>query len=126
MRANHWIVFIATLLVPALAFSKPTPPTADLPGSHDSALIGRYQGSLIVSYEQKKYTEFTLPLSRLEKVPGQRDSGNNQVFEPKQKKDLTGAYTRLVYLIPPERSSLEVLENYADELKKLGANVLFQ
>ncbi|HEU4582888.1 MAG TPA: DUF4892 domain-containing protein [Polyangiaceae bacterium] len=126
MRATQWILLIATLLVPGVTFAKPTPPTADLPGSHDSPVIGRYQGSLIVSYEHKQYTEFTLPLSSLEKVPGERDSHNNVVFEPKQKKDLTGAYTRLVYLVPPERSSLEVLENYTDEVKKAGGNVLYQ
>jgi outer membrane protein OmpA-like peptidoglycan-associated protein len=126
MRASKWILLVATLLVPGVASAKPTQPTADLPGSHDSSLIGRFQGSLIVSYEHKQYTEFTLPLAKLEKVPGRKDNHNNDYFEPKQKKELTGAYTRLAYLVPPERSSLEVMENYLDQVKKLGGNALFQ
>lgn len=35
--------------VPGVASAKPREPTADLPGSHDHALLGRFQGSLIVS-----------------------------------------------------------------------------
>jgi len=126
MRMKSLLLLIAVLFVPALASAKPTEPTADLPGSKDSALLGRFKGSLIVSYEHKGLAEFTLPLSPLEKVAGRKDKMNNNYFEPKQKKDLTGAYTRLVYLLPPERSSLEVLGNYKDEITKQGGKVLFQ
>jgi OOP family OmpA-OmpF porin len=59
-------------------------------------------------------------------VPDKKDNHNNQFFAPKQKKLLEGEYTRLVYLIPPERSSLEVSRNYSDEVKRQGGNILFQ
>jgi OmpA-OmpF porin, OOP family len=126
MRVKSLFWLISALLVPTAALAKPTEPTADLPGSKDSALIGRFAGSLIVSYERKGQAEFSLPLSPLEKVPGRKDNHNNQYSEPKQKKDLVGAYTRLVYLLPPERSSLELIGNYSDEIKKQGGKVLFE
>lgn len=71
-------------------------------------------------------TSLSTPLAPLEKVPERRDNHNNSYFEPKQKKELVGAYTRLVYLIPPERSPLEVVGNYADEVKRQGGKVLFE
>jgi OmpA-OmpF porin, OOP family len=126
MRARFLVWLMCTLIAPAPALAKPVAPTADLPGSKDSPLLKRFQGSLIVSYERKSQAEFSLPLASLEKVPDKRDHHNNEYFEPKQKKDVTGAYTRLIYLVPPERSSLEVSGNYADELKRQGGKVLFE
>lgn len=116
-----------SLLAPSVALAKPPPvPTADVPGSADSPLLRRYEGSLIVSQERKGLREFSLPLAALERVPQRRDNHNNALYEPKQKKDLVGAYQRLVYLIPPDRSPLEVVGNYADEVKGQGGKVLFE
>lgn len=119
-------LFSAALFFCGVAGAKPTEPTADLPGSQDSPLLKRFQGSWIVSYERKSRGEFSLPLGPLQPVPGRKDSHNNHYFEPKLQKDLLGEYTRLVYLIPPQRSSLDVWENYADEVKRRGGKVLFQ
>jgi OOP family OmpA-OmpF porin len=101
-------------------------PTADRKGSKDNPLLKRYEGSFIIAYEQKSFGEFTLPLSRLEEVQGKKDASNNRYHEPKNKKALEGAYTRLVYLIPPSRSPLEVLRNYQDEIKSNGGKILFE
>lgn len=121
------LVLVLTLLAPAAAVAKPPPePTADLPGSADSPLLRRYEGSLIVAYERKGLREFSLPLAPLERVEGRRDNSNNQVFEPKRKKDLVGAYTRISYLLPPDVSPLEVTGNYTDEIKRQGGKVLFE
>lgn len=128
MRSRlHSLVLGLALLAPSAALAKPPAvPTADVPGSADHPLLRRYEGSLIVSQEKKGLREFSLPLAQLEKVPERRDNHNNSVFEPKQKKDLVGAYTRLVYLIPPDRSPLEVVGNYQDEVKRQGGKVLFE
>ena len=116
-----------SLLAPAVAVAKPPlVPTADVAGSADHPLLRRYEGSVIVSQEKKGLREFSLPLAPLERVKDQRDNHNNAVFEPKQKKDLVGGYTRLVYLIPPDRSPLEVIGNYQDEVKRQGGKVLFE
>jgi OmpA-OmpF porin, OOP family len=121
------LVLGLALVAPSVAVAKPPPvPTADVAGSADHPLLRRYEGSLIVSQEKKGLRELSLPLSKLERVPEQRDNHNNAVFEPKQKKQLVGAYTRLIYLIPPDRSPLEVVGNYADEVKRQGGKVLFE
>jgi OmpA-OmpF porin, OOP family len=117
---------VLMLLVGGYAFADATIPTGDKEGSKDNPLLQRYEGSFIVAYEHQNFGEFTLPLSRLEQVPNKQDSHNNHYFEPKQKKSLEGAYTRIVYLVPANRSPLEVLRNYQQEIKSKGGKVLFE
>jgi OmpA-OmpF porin, OOP family len=131
MRSRNRLRWVGALLAAALVFpgvasAKPTEPTADLPGSRDSAVLKRFQGSKIVSYEHKSQGEFALPLAPLEKVPERKDTHNNFFFAPKQKKELVGDYTRLVYLTPPDHSPLELANSYADEVKRQGGRILFQ
>lgn len=101
-------------------------PTADIEGSRDSNILGRYAGSLIVSYDHKDFDEFMLPLSRLEKVEGKKDAHNNHYFEPKNQKIVEGEHTRLVYLIPENVSPLEVVRNYQEEFKNKGGTILYE
>jgi OOP family OmpA-OmpF porin len=115
MRANvskeSTVTPAATLLMLMLAvnaFADATIPTADKKGSKDNPLLKRYEGSFIVVY------------------PDKRDSHNNDYFEPKQKKSLEGAYTRIVYFQPANRSPLEVLRNYQQEIKSGGGKILFE
>ncbi len=120
----------ACLLSLGLAFAAAadaTIPTRDIAGARDSALLKRYGGSFIVSYERVAFTDFKLPLSRLEPVEPdtRRDASNNIVHLPRQEKEIEGALTRLAYLLPAERSPLEVLRNYQDEVEAAGGSVLF-
>jgi OOP family OmpA-OmpF porin len=101
-------------------------PKVDKAGSVDSPLVKRYQGSVIVAYERKDFDEFVLPLSKLEPVPGKKDSHNFPLFESKTSMPLEGRRTRLIYLIPPDRSVLEVVRNYQDEIKQGGGKVLYE
>ncbi|WP_077001833.1 OmpA family protein [Variovorax sp. KK3] len=110
----------------ALAMTKATWPTADLKGAKDSALLKRYEGAYIVVTEQKAFAEFVLPVSALVEVPDKRDRMNNRLHEPKERKALEGAYTRLVYVVPNGRSPLEVSRNYRDEIQGKGGQVLFE
>jgi len=91
------VLAIATLATASVALADATIPTADKKGSKDNPLLKRYEGSRIVAYEHKSFAEFTLPLAKLEQVPDQTDGHNNRYHEPKNKKALEGAYTRLVY-----------------------------
>lgn len=101
-------------------------PKADRKGSKDNPLLKRYEGSFIVAYEHKSFGELTLPLSRLEQVPGKTTQQNNRVYEPKSKKPLEGTYTRIAYLIPADRSPLEVLRNYQDDITSKGGKILYE
>lgn len=94
-----WAIAVNNLFAAAVAI-----PTADRKGSRDNPLLKRYEGSLIVAYEHKKFDEFTLPLSKLEQVPEKRDGHNHRYHEPNNKKSLEGAHTKLVYVIPENRS----------------------
>ena len=123
------ILLLLTLtfsLSAAAQLPKATIPVADKKGSKDSPLLKRYEGSYIVSQDEKAFAEFDLPLSKLELVPGKRSGNNNHAFEPTSKKSLEGKYTRLVYLLPENRSPLEVLRNYQDEIKAKGGKILFE
>jgi len=106
------------------ALAEATIPTKDIAGAKDNPLIKRYEGSFIVSYERESFTDFKVPLSTLE-LTDRRDSMNNKLYLPKKEMDLEGAKTRLVYLIPAERSPLEVLRNYEDVVKAAGGEILF-
>jgi OmpA-OmpF porin, OOP family len=101
-----------------------TIPTKDIAGAKDNPLIKRYDGSFIVSYERESFTDFKVPLSALEPTD-RRDGTNNKLHLPKQEMELEGAKTRLAYLIPAERSPLEVSRNYEDVLKAAGGQILF-
>ena len=119
-------ILLMGLVAMSNAFADATIPTADKAGSKDNPLLKRYEGSYIVAYEHKNFDEFTLPLSKLEAVEGKRDKHNSNYYEPKDKKTLEGAYTRLVYLLPDQRSPLEVLRNYQDEIVSKNGKVLFE
>jgi OOP family OmpA-OmpF porin len=88
--------------------------------------VKRYDGSFIVAYEHKSFSDFTLPLSTLEEVPNKQDNHNNRYFEPKKRKPLEGEYTRIGYLIPADRSPLEVFRNYQDDIKSKNGTILFE
>jgi hypothetical protein len=113
------IALWAAVSIARAALEAPVP-TEDKKGSKDSSVLQRYEGSFIVAYEHQEFGELTLPLSRLEPVPGRKDGHNNRVHEPKEKKTVEGEYTRLVYLIPQNRSPLEVLRNYQEEVQAKG------
>jgi OOP family OmpA-OmpF porin len=106
------------------ALAEATIPTKDIAGAKDNPLIKRYEGSFIVSYERESFTDFKVPLSSLE-LTDRLDGMNNKLYLPKKEMELEGAKTRLAYLIPAERSPLEVLRNYEDVVKAAGGEILF-
>jgi outer membrane protein OmpA-like peptidoglycan-associated protein len=124
-----WRFLIAILLVavvPSFASADAVVPTADVKGSMDNELIGRYKGSSIVSYDFRTYDEVTFPLSRLERIEGKRDNHNNHAFAPQEGKTLEGTATRLVYLMPAGVSPLEVIRNYQQEIEEKGGEILYE
>lgn len=126
MGKYFWTIILSFSLV-HFVFADATIPTGDKKGAKDNPLLKRYEGSFIVAYEKKSFDEFVLPLSKLEQAPeDRRDSHNNRVYEPAQKKDLEGERTRIVYLIPADRSPLEVVRNYQEEIEGKGGKVLYQ
>lgn len=109
----------------ALAVERASIPTADLGGASDDRLLKRYEGSYIVAFERREFADFVLPLSPLEETE-RRDQNNVRTPEAKTKKELEGAYTRLVYVAPASRSPLEVLRNYQEEIQGKGGKTLYE
>jgi outer membrane protein OmpA-like peptidoglycan-associated protein len=109
------ICAVLLLLVGASAAAQDT----DLAGSTDHVAISRYAGSVIIGYDFREFDELVIPLSRVEITypPGAAVAKKSQKIE--------GRATRLLYVAPPQRSTLEVLRNYEQELKKAGFQTLF-
>lgn len=117
---------LVILCTPAITLASPGLPTSDAPGSADSPILKRFDGSIILSYENKRFDEFTFPLSKLEYVPNKQNHDNNTVVEPKQKKTVEGELTYLLYVMPPKRSAFEVFRNYQDDIKAQNGTVLYE
>ncbi|MDD5394576.1 MAG: OmpA family protein [Thiothrix sp.] len=118
-------LLLISLLLPALAMANATIPTEDLKGTEDLLYLKRYEGSFIVDRGQQAFEEFVLPTSKLEKTD-KIDSHNNHVYLPPQKVDVEGKLTRLIYVAPADRTPLEVIRNYQEELTGKGGSVLFE
>ena len=88
-------------------------------------MLRRYDGSFIVDYAQRAFEEFELPTAELKPVPGKKDARNNDVFAPTSAEALEGRLTRIVYVAPANRSPLEVIRNYEEEIVAKGGAVLF-
>jgi OOP family OmpA-OmpF porin len=89
---------------------------AEEPGK-DHPLVKRYTGSVMVGYDQKEYDAYTLILGPSTMVDKKR--------VPEKKKDLEGKVTRIMYVGPDGRSSLEVFRNYEMAFKEAGFETLF-
>jgi OmpA-OmpF porin, OOP family len=117
---------LAAVLMPIEAIAQAaTAPTQDIPNARDNPLLRRYDGSFIVDYAQRAFEEFELPTAELKLVPGKKDAKNNDVFAPTAAEALEGRFTRIVYVAPANRSPLEVMRNYQEEVTGKGGTILF-
>jgi OOP family OmpA-OmpF porin len=114
------------LLFASSVLADATEPTADVAGAKDPAWLKRYEGSFIVSHEQRGFDAVKFPASVLERVPDQTDAYNNNVFRAKQVREVEGEYVRLLYVAPAERSPLEVMRNYLDLVEEGGGQTLYR
>lgn len=90
----------------------------DASGSSDHTLISRYEGSVIDGYEIQAFNEFVLPVG-----PAIQDEEGNRV--PSEKEILEGKISRILYLGPEGRSTLEIFRNYRSALEAAGFEFLF-
>jgi outer membrane protein OmpA-like peptidoglycan-associated protein len=91
----------------------------DVANAKDHPSISRYEGSQIIGYDFRKFDELNLPLSpsTITFPPGTPSVKKSQTVE--------GRVTRILYVAPLERSTLEVLRNYEQEMKKGGFQTLY-
>lgn len=89
---------------------------ADVEGSSDHPLVGRYDGSEIVGYEASEYDEALLLTGPFSAGEGRAGPGFTTV---------EGRTTLIYYALPAGRSTLEVLRNYEAGLKANGFAIAF-
>ena len=81
---------------------------ADVPGAADPEGLPRIEGAAIIGYDQSGFDAFDLPLG-----PVTYD-GAELV------RSVEGPRTRIIYVVPGDRSPLEVIRNYQAELDDQG------
>jgi len=92
---------------------------SEVPGARDFPLIKRYEGSRLIGSDIKAFDSFKLLLGKLK-------LGDNGYAAIDASRTVEGKHTRLLYLAPPQRSSLEVFRNYETDLAAKGFTVLFK
>jgi outer membrane protein OmpA-like peptidoglycan-associated protein len=87
----------------------------DLVGAKDHPLVSRYTGSVIIGYAVKEYDAVPLVLG----------PWTYEKQTVTKSKSVEGKVTRIVYLGPKGRSTLEIYRNYEVSLKRAGFQVLW-
>jgi outer membrane protein OmpA-like peptidoglycan-associated protein len=116
------LVLLAAALMPAWAAPDPaTVPimTHDVTGAADNPLVGRYEGSILLGQTQKAFDELALPSGSAQGHTWDADKKFATTVAPQ------GRATRLLYLAPAGRSTLEVASNFADALKAKGFEQIY-
>ena len=113
-RGCRTIALVATLL-----WSVGSAAQQEVPGAKDFPLIKRYEGSRLIGYDSR-------PFDTAKLIVGKLTLGDNGQPAADSVRELEGRHTRLLYLAPPTRSSLEVFRNYENELKAKGFTILFK
>jgi len=91
---------------------------ADVAGSKDHSLLPRFEGSEIIGYKTSDYDEAILALGQVHEA-----SGGGYAFKKEQR--VEGRIKRILYLMPPGKTTLQVIRNYEKALKKSKFNTLF-
>lgn len=91
--------------------------TADVAGSSDHPAFGRFAGAYIEDFAEVGYDELWLPDRAL---PADTRPDRSDWMRP-----LEGRVTRIRYVAPPERSTLEVMRNHQRALEAQGFRTVF-
>lgn len=103
--------FLLSLLVAGNAVR-----AADVPGGKDPPGLKRYEGSQIIHYVTRRFDKYALA----------RSEGQEWNFGFEKFDTVEGNITRLVYLVPPDPTSLEVFRNYEQMLSAAGFSQTFE
>src|SRR5690242_15038108 len=85
----------------------------EVAGAKDFPLIKRYEGSRLIGYDIR-------PFDAVKLILGKVTLGDNGQPASDSVREVEGRHTRLLYLAPSQRSSLEVFRNYEADLAAKG------
>ncbi len=109
MRIVPILALMSCLVAPAFAQNI----VSDAPGTSDPSDLKRIEGAVIIGYDQSGFDELSVPTSKV------------TYDGPESSSTLEGPRTRVLYLVPGDRSPLEVIRNYEAELSELGYETLY-
>jgi flagellar motor protein MotB len=112
---------LGVLALALLAVPEASAQLRDLEEGKDHPIVSRYAGSIIIGYDTRNFDEFELPLGPLKRL----DTAGGIEVEPSKGQRLEGRVTRIIYVAPENRSPLEVVRNYEQELSKAGFQNLY-
>lgn len=113
-------VVVVAVLCGGFAQAQPKfDPNRDLVGAKDHPLVPRYEGSVIFGYKFERFAEANMPLG-----PAFRTIENKRGFDKVE--TVEGARTRILYLAPLQRTSVEVIRNYRQALEAHGFYTAFE
>lgn len=107
---------IPLLFVFAVALPAQAQECTDVPGA-EHPQVPRYDGSCRIAYVERAYDEVVIPTGPVVAQDGEWQLESSETLE--------GKSTRLMYLAPQGRSSLEVFRNYERSLAAGGFEMLF-
>jgi len=114
MKAFRTVVLAACLSLCAVVAARAQfDPGRDLAGAKDHPAVPRYEGSVIFGYKFERFAEANMPLG-----PAFRTIENKRGFDKVE--TIEGARTRILYLAPLQRTSVEVIRNYRSALEAKG------
>lgn len=109
MRFIPTLALLILMSVPAFAQDI----LSDAPDTSDPSDLKRIEGAVIIGYDQSGFDAFTAPTSEV------------TYDGPETSSTLEGPRTRVLYLVPGDRSPLEVIRNYEAELTEAGYTTLY-
>lgn len=109
---------LPTLVMLVGLFMSSTALAADVKGSKDHPLIGRFAGSEILGYSHKNFDEYLFPEAAT-------FEGKDKKYHYKKSRTVEGEVTRILYVVPKEASVAEVFRNYQKQLERKGFQSVF-
>lgn len=112
---------LSILLVGGIAAATSPLAAQDKPGAQDHPALKRYQDSVIFQYSAEAFGSYRLALGRALNP----SVSENQGRTVEKEESIEGRVTRISYLAPAGRSTLEIFRNYQQELAGKGFETLF-
>lgn len=116
MRSRRFCLSAVLVLALGLVGAAGAQDCTDVEGG-DHPQIPRYADACLIAHVMRAYDSLDLPTG-----PAVQRDGN---WVAERSESLEGRSTRLMYLIPPGRTSLEVFRNYEQSLAERGFEILF-
>lgn len=113
--ARRAVVSLACAALATAAVHAATPFPSDVAGAADHPLLKRFTGSALIGYKSTDWDQAILPLGMA--VTRQPSTGRDVL---KDRLEVEGKVTRLLYLAPPGKTPLEVYRNHEQALTAAG------